>query len=180
MAWGPRALALAALLRRSTGPGSALAVATLAALALAAFLVRRLRRFERGWLARRLDATRRDLDDSSALLFADPARLSALQHLQRDRLEQRLRERPAPDLRPPWSLRAIVFAWLSLLGMCGLVALWPGARPSPAAAPAAPRSAQVAEAPRLLAQSLQVQPRGHTALYCTHALSLDSDVQCCQ
>ena len=146
-----------------------------ALLAIAALLVQRLRRFDRRWMARKLDASRRDLDDSSALLVADPSSLSAHQHLQRDRLEQRLRERPAPDLRPRWSVRAIVFSWLSLLAMCGLVALWPASRPSPAAAPAAMRSAQMAEAPRLLAQSLQVQPPGYTGLERTVTQSLDAE-----
>ncbi|MGY1519905.1 hypothetical protein [Luteimonas sp. A482] len=174
LAWLPLPFALAALLWRWAGTTPALAVATLALLAIVASVVQRLRRFNRSWLARRLDASRRDLDDSSALVFADPASLSALQRLQRDRLEQRLRERPAPDLRPSWSIRAIAIAWLAVVAVCIFVALWPASRPSSVAAAIPLRSAQAAEEPRLLAQSLQVQPPGYTGLAPATTQSLDA------
>lgn len=175
LAWLPLPLALATLLWRWAGAVPALAAATLALLGIVAVLLRRLRRFDRAWLARRLDASRRDLDDSSALLFADPASLSALQRLQRDRLEQRLRERAPPDLRPSWSMRAVTVAWLALLALCLLVALWPASRPLPAAAPAPQRIASPAEAPRQLAQSLRVQPPGYTGIAPTTTQSLDAE-----
>ena len=174
-AWLPLSLALGALLWRWADTTPALVMATLALLPIAASIVQRLRRFNHSWLARRLDASRRDLDDSSALLFAGSASLSALQRLQRDRLEQRLRERPAPDLRPSWSVRTIVIAWLALLAVCIFVALWPPSRPSSAAAAIPLRSTQAAGEPRVLAQSLQVQPPGYTGLAPSTTQSLDAE-----
>ncbi|HLT44791.1 MAG TPA: hypothetical protein VK000_09040 [Luteimonas sp.] len=175
LAWLPLPLALAALLWRPAGPAPAVAVAALALLAVGIAAAYRLRRFDRRWLALRLDAARRDLDDSSALLFAEPAALSPLQRLQRERLEQRLRERAAPDLRPPWSTRAIVFAWLALIATCLAVALWPAPRALPGAAPAPARDAPAAPGPRLLEQSLQVRPPGYTGLEATSTSSLDAE-----
>src|SRR5690606_20004581 len=152
LAWLPLPLALAALLWRPAGPAPAVAVAALALLAVGIAAAYRLRRFDRRWLALRLDAARRDLDDSSALLFAEPAALSPLQRLQRERLEQRLRARAAPALRPPWSTRAIVFAWLALIATCLAVALWPAPRALPGGTPAPARDAPAAPEPRLLEQ----------------------------
>ncbi len=175
LAWLPLPLALAASLWRPAGPVPALAVAALALLAVGIAAAYRLRRFDRRWLALRLDAARRDLDDSSALLFAEAAALSPLQRLQRERLEQRLRERAAPDLRPPWSMRAIALAWLALIAVCLAAALWPAPRAVPGAAPAPARDAPVASEPRLLEQSLQVRPPAYTGLDATSTSSLHAE-----
>src|SRR5690606_6873064 len=150
----PVPLALAALLWRWPGCWAA-AAATAGLVAAIAVALRRRRRFDRHWLVQQLDAARSDLDDSSGLLLADDAALSPLQRLQRDRLEQRLRDRPAPDLRPSWSTRTIVPAWLALAATCLAVALWPAARRAIDAAPPAASAAVAVEAPQLLSQSLQ-------------------------
>lgn len=69
-----------------------------------------LRQLDATRVARRLDAQRRDVDDSSALLFADGATLTGLQRLQRQRLRQRVDDGPDIDLREPWPTRALALA----------------------------------------------------------------------
>ena len=80
-----------------------LALATAGLLALAA--VRRARSCGHGWLAARLDAASPRFEDSSDLLFQDPAALHGFAGLQRRRLEARLEDSPGLDLRPDWSRR---------------------------------------------------------------------------
>lgn len=174
LAWCPLPLAALALSWRLPATVAlALAVPALALVALA--VARAMRCHDRAWLARRLDAARRDLDDSSALLFAAPAALGPLQALQRDRLLQRLRERPPPDLRPPWSPRAIAAAWLALLAACALLAWWPGPRPSSTPAGIDIGGAPQAPAPRLVAQSLQVRPPRYTGIEPSALATLDAE-----
>ncbi len=171
----PVPLALAALLWRWPGGWAAAAVATVGLVAVIAVALRRRRHFDRNWLVQQLDAARSDLDDSSGLLLADDAALSPLQRLQRDRLEQRLRDRPAPDLRPSWSTRTIVPAWLALAATCLAVALWPAARPATVDAPPATRPAAAVEAPQLLSQSLQLQPPAYTGVASSTTQTLEAE-----
>ena len=76
-------------------PSAALALGVLAGLAWHA-----RRSVDATWLARRLDAQAPSMDDSTALLFRDPATLSPLQSLQRTRLLARL-DALQTDVRPP-------------------------------------------------------------------------------
>jgi len=174
LAWAVLPLAAASLLWRWPGAVMAMALTALAALVAGAAVMRRLRRFDRVWLARQLDASRPDLEDSTTLLFAAPDSLAPLQRLQRERLEQRLRARPAPDLRPPWSLRAVGTAWLALLAICAAVVLWPAPQPASGAPPAAASGVPPAQAPVLVAQSLRVQPPAYTGVEPAASAALDA------
>jgi hypothetical protein len=63
----------------------------------------RMHRLDTRWLVRELDARRPDLEDSTDLLFAPRASLTALERLQVARVQQRIEATAAPDLRPRWS-----------------------------------------------------------------------------
>ena len=78
------------------------------ALALTVLAWRRARTIDSAWLVRALDVRRADMEDSSDLLFAEPAALNGLERLQAERLRRRLEQAPPPDLRPAWSHRAII------------------------------------------------------------------------
>ncbi|WP_337926395.1 hypothetical protein [Luteimonas saliphila] len=170
----PATVALCAVAWRIAGPTPALVLAALAIVVCAAAVPIRLRRFDRGWLIVRLDAARRDLDDSSGLVFADQASLGPLQRLQRTRVGQRLTGRAPPDLRPAWSKRAIAVAW-SLSALCVLAAmLWPAPRLQ-STGPSIPASAQaVAGEPRLLEAMLEARPPTYTGIAASRAESLDA------
>ncbi|MGJ4802217.1 hypothetical protein [Luteimonas sp. SDU82] len=173
--WAPLPLALAALAWRVWGVDAAVAAGVPGLLVVIAAGLRRQRRFDRAWLVARLDAARRDLEDSSGLLFLQDEALAPLQRLQRARLEQRLRERPAPDLRPPWSMRAIALAWAMLAAACLALALWSVSSSSPARVPPVADGADALEAPRLVAQSLRVQPPAYTGQDASTLQSLDAE-----
>ncbi|ESQ78396.1 DUF4175 family protein [Asticcacaulis sp. YBE204] len=68
----------------------------------------RLRRFDRAWAVRQLNAQRPDLDDSADLLFTPDAHLNPLQRLQRARVAERLATGHT-DLCEPWSGLPIAF-----------------------------------------------------------------------
>ena len=117
-------------------------------------------------LARRLDA-RPDLEDSTDLLFTDPATLGPLQRMQRQRLVERLSARPA-DLRTPWPRGWLLLAWalFSLLVAATLLmppysvsVPLPQRAPSPAAAPAA-QATDIT----LASAALRIEPPAYTGL----------------
>ncbi len=101
----PIVLALAALGLRWFQNAGAIAVLVVGVLVLGWIAIRRSRRFDQTWLIAALDAHAPGLEDSSALLF-QPA-VDGLAALQRARLEARLAEAAAVDLRPDWSRRWI-------------------------------------------------------------------------
>ncbi len=76
------------------------------------------RRIDDRWLARRIDARRADAEDSAALVFVPEGSLTALQRLQRERLQARFRDKSALDLRDPWPHRHLM-----INGVVGLVAI---------------------------------------------------------
>lgn len=169
----PLGVAACALAWRVRGLADAAVVAAIAVLAAAAAIAWRGRRFDRAWLVSRLDATRRDLDDSAGLLFAEAARLRPLQRLQRARVVERLGARAMPDLRPPWSSRVIGACWLLGGAVAAAALLWPTARPqapgsAPGAVPAIPGE------PRRIEAMLEVTPPAYTGLEATRAPSLDA------
>lgn len=155
------ALAVLVLRHQSTLVAAVALAAALLATAIVLFL--RLRPLDAAWAVRRLDE-RRDLEDSSDLLLADASRLGPLQRLQRERVEARLRERPA-DLRRPLSLRAL---GVSLLGAAAVVAAalaWPTRLPVTEPAPRAGiTAAGEATAVRLLSASVETTPPAYTGL----------------
>lgn len=159
----PWLVAVAVLVLRHQGTAIAVVALATALLATGLVLVLRLRPLDAAWAVRRLDE-RRDLEDSSDLLLADAARLGPLQRLQRERVEARLRERPA-DLRRPLPRRALT---ASLLGAAAVVAAalaWPTQLPTTAPAPRAGiTAAGEATAVRLLSASVETTPPAYTGL----------------
>lgn len=97
------------VLAASWNIGATIALAICGVAAIAALLSWRLRRYDRAWLARRLNERCRNLDDSAELIWkAEPG--SALRQMQRDRVLARLAETGLPELRPPFARRLAVFA----------------------------------------------------------------------
>jgi len=142
-----------------------------------AFATRYANAIDAQWLSRALDLQRRDLEDSTALLFADADTLPPLAHLQRLRLERRIASEPAPDLRPRWPLRHI--AGNALLAMLmGSAALW--WRPTaPEFAPSTQTAAEPAEKigdTRIVRQQIDIQPPAYTGLPARQEASLQVKV----
>ena len=156
---------LAVLAWRLGGPIAALVCGSMAAAALGATIVRRLQRFDRGWLASMLDARRTDMDDSAALLFVDADSLRPVQRLQRARLDARLRSEPPPDLRSPWPRRPLVLSWGLALAVLALLAWWPwtGVRPA-TALPGQGDTRAAAAVPRLDAAEVRIEPPAYTGI----------------
>lgn len=137
--------------------GAASAVAVVAWVAF-----RRARSFGDAWLIARLDA-RPDMEDSSDLLLADPARLNPLQRLQRARLQQRLDALDARELRPGRSHRGVIAGWIAAaVAIAALLAWEPSAPPAVTLSPSDEQVPAVPGAPRLVAQHLRVVPPAYT------------------
>lgn len=118
------------------------------------------------WVARRLDASDKDFEDSTALLFEPTARLPLLAQWQRDRIAARLAQRrPVPDLRPSWPHRALMTGAIASLGIALAIA-WLPTREAPEAVrradAAAPSRASIAL--RLVSQEIRIQPPSYTSL----------------
>lgn len=119
----PAVLAGVVLIERMAGRWPALALGAVALLLIAAILLRRWHQTDAVWLARRLDALDARMEDSAALLFAADQQLSALEHLQRARLRERLAV-AIPELRPPWPWRRIGSAWAVALVLLFAASMW--------------------------------------------------------
>jgi hypothetical protein len=163
----PWAVVGAALAWRLLGGAAALSLAAVLCAAFAAFAWNRARRLDRAWLARRLNASRGDMDDSAELLFAAGEGLNGLQRLQQARLRERIETAGRPDLRPAWSVRRIgLSAFAAGLALAATL-LWPG--PSrdghdlEALSPA-PQVAALPGQPRLIGQGLRIDPPAYTRL----------------
>jgi len=146
--------------------------------ALAAWIVVRRRAVDPAWLARGLDAHVRAFEDSSALLFSDPATLTALQPLQRERLRARLVAMPEPDLRDTWPARALLVA--GALAILVVIAAWrlpaPGPRTGPdgnATAALAARDARI----HVTAFNLRIEPPAYTGLPAREQTAPDAKVE---
>ncbi len=136
---------------------------------------RRAARFDRTWLVRNLDASRPELEDSSALLFADDAPLAPLQALQRTRIAARIDQGAPEDLRPGWSHRTLVAFILFAGALVAVALLWPrpGEEP-PILAPAQEGLPASLGIPRLVAQNLRIVPPAYTGLPVRDSASLDA------
>jgi hypothetical protein len=172
----PLILAAAAVAWRvagTVGLAAALLVGTAVALG---WLLRSTRRLDEAWAARQLDARRADLEDSAGLLLREPEQLNGLQRLQRSRVQQRLAEAPAPDLRPAWPGRALALSWA--LGAAITTAALLVARPDDASSPFAPpgRAAAPAAAsePQLVERHLEIEPPAYTGLPARSEDTLDA------
>lgn len=159
------------------GVAPAMALSIVAAGALAALVWHSARSLDSAWLVRRLDASRPDLEDSSALLFADDAALAELPRLQRDRIATRLAAAGAPDLRAAWPTRPLVASGVLALVVATGAAVWPTgplppAGPSPAAAPLTAAAMETT----LVAAVLTVTPPAYTRLPGRRVEGLDASV----
>ncbi|MFC3551945.1 hypothetical protein ACFOLC_13120 [Lysobacter cavernae] len=160
----PWLLAAATLALRLSGSATAIAVLLAGAVALVVVALYLARRLDTRWLVRELDAQRRDLEDSSDLLFASESSLTGLERLQRARLQQRLQASGAPDLRPRWSTRAIVVGAILATLVIAAIVSWPS-RPQAAFDNVLAHVTGEAAAPthtRMLEQRLQVTPPAYT------------------
>ena len=141
-----------------------LALGLLAAEAAAVSVWRSAKRIDTRWLVRRLDR-RTDMQDSADLLFADPAALTALQTLQRERLLRALGQGAPPDLRPPWPHVLITASLALALPLAAAAVLWPAPQHGVAETPAATAvPVPVATHIRVAAVTLGVTPPAYTGL----------------
>ncbi|MCC6441189.1 MAG: DUF4175 family protein, partial [Rhodanobacteraceae bacterium] len=102
------------------------ACAALVGIIAAFWLMRRLRRISLVHVSNRLDASLIQLEDSSGLLLRDRSALGVLQGLQRQRIEDRLRQLSLPDLRAPWPWWRLAASFV----IAGLIVLASGWRPA--------------------------------------------------
>ncbi|MCD9098490.1 DUF4175 domain-containing protein [Luteimonas fraxinea] len=153
----------AALTWRLAGMPFATGVA-LAGLAVVAWLAsRRMVRFDRAWLTRRLDADRADMDDSAALVFARAETLGALQRLQQSRLQARLTSAPWTSVPVPLPTQTIAAAWVSGAILIAAAVWWPPIAPNAdAQTRLASRSAAVNGTPVLQSQALRIDAPAYT------------------
>ena len=171
--WSPLPLLVAAALWRWHSALAASLLAIIGFFLLTMFAWRRARRFDRQWLIRQLDARRVDMEDSADLLFAEEARLSPLQRLQRARLQQRLAERSTPDLRPAWSSSRIAATWIAGAAVVAALVLWPTRQETAVLAPSTENMPVVAGVPRLVGQRLHIVPPAYTGLPARDEADLD-------
>lgn len=161
----PVLLAMTALAWRVGGLIAAAVVLAVGG-AFGMFIVwRRAARFDRRWLVRALDGSRRDMEDSAELLFEDPQTLGGLQKLQQARLLDRLESGSPTALASGWSLRLIAAAWLIATLVVAAAVFWPRAGDRPVVlSPAAESTPVVPGVPRLVGQNLRIIPPAYTGL----------------
>jgi hypothetical protein len=107
------------------GSAILLGVAVALVAACAAMAWWRLKTLDRHWLLRQLNANVPGADDSLDLLLFAPEAPGTLVRLQQQRLRERLREAPLPDLRSAYPWRRLSLAWLSAAVACGLLSWQP-------------------------------------------------------
>jgi len=137
------------------------AVGLVTTLALAGVLARR--RDARG-LLRQLDARCPELEDSAALLIADPTPQEGLAVLQLRRLQARVVSLNLPELRPAWPRGALFAAWLA--GAAAMLAIEYAPQFMQARAPAAvAASAPAGDTAAGVAETrLSIEPPAYTGL----------------
>jgi hypothetical protein len=172
----PTTSAVSAVAWRFFGLPGAFVVALAFAGLLGFIAAQRTQSYGNAWLAARLDAASPLFDDSSDLLFRDPAFLSGFAALQRRRLEGRLDAARGLDLRPDWSRRRILGAWLIAALTIGVILFWPEARRAvPQSTDASPEAAAT-DAPRITRARLRIVPPGYTGLPAREQAELDARV----
>ena len=172
----PAVLVIAALGWRLVGMTGAVTVAVPGLIALVAVAVWRSRRFDLRWLIGELDARFPRFEDSTTLLFKDRAALAGLAALQRDRLESRVHEASAVDLRPGWSQRPILIAWGAGAVLIAAVLFWPAPNDAETKAAAPARAGATASAPVLTGARLRITPPAYTSLPVREQTALDARV----
>ncbi len=172
----PVLLAAAAVGWRLFGLAGVVGAVMVGAVVLAGLILQRDRRFDLGWLIGQLDARIPRFEDSAALLFRERAALGGLAALQRARLESRLNEAGAVDLRPGWSRKPIAVVWFASAVVIALAVLWPASRPASETAPADTRAATAASPPLIMGTRLRITPPAYTGLPTREQTGLDARV----
>lgn len=160
----PMILVAAALGWRFGSPVIGLALALSGIFATALIACHRARRYDRRWLIAAIDAARTDAEDSTDLLFADPATLSPFQTLQRTRVEARLAAEPTPDLYAPRPRRTTIALWLTAAILVAAITLWPDRTAPGGPLSPAHEGATKPGIPALTAQRLTIVPPAYTGL----------------
>ena len=159
----PLSAAAGLLVWRGFGAPAAGVFLAAALLLLGLILRHRLRRLDKAWLIRRLDALP-VLENSADLLFGHQAPESSLVGLQRRRIQQRLAALPEQDLRRPYPLARISGLLMLSLVMIAAAYIWPKPRPDGnAITKAAPESALRVPV-KLIEARLRISPPGYTGL----------------
>jgi hypothetical protein len=159
----PAVVAIVVITARAWPGSSALAVGVLACAGLATGAFVALRGLDRDWVARRLDATWPDMEDSAALLARTAHPRSNLAHLQRARLERRLEDARTPDIRPPWPGRALAFVAGGAAIVVAGALLWPASGPGTRERAASNAVAGDAAVTRLRHARIDISPPAYTA-----------------
>jgi len=172
----PLVLAAGAVAWRVADAGGLAVALVIGAAVTAELILHALRPLDDAWAARQLDAHRPDLEDSTALLLADPAQLTRLQQLQRERVERRLSESEPPDLRTAWPGRALALSWTlgAALAMAALLLMRQHGAVTPAESPAATTHEAAAGEPRLVERHLDIEPPAYTGLPARREDALDA------
>ncbi len=160
----PIVIVTAALGWRFANPATGFALAVVGAIVIVLIARNNARRYDRRWLIAAIDAARSDAEDSTDLLFANPATLTPFQRLQRARVEARLAAEPAPDLYPARSHRTTVALWLAAAIVIVGLALWPDRTEPDGALSPAHEGVVPPGVPALTAQRLTVVPPAYTGL----------------
>lgn len=172
----PLAMAAVFATWRWFGSTHAALAAAISAASTTALLWHRLRRLDREWLARRLDATRPELEDSSRLLLHDGAR-TRLQRLQKQRIGERLQTVPAVYVQPAWPWRALALSMLASGGILALALAWQGPVGAPVSdggnRPTDERPATAGPA-RIITSQIEVVPPDYTGLPARSGPGLDA------
>lgn len=168
------ALALLGWLARHAVAAVTWAIAAAIAVALIGCM-RRAARVDDRWLARRLDAALPAMDDSAALLFAPADGLSAVQRLQRARLQARLVDADV-DLRPVWPRRLLAASGLLALLLLVAALLWPASRSANVASESGERAASQAAATAVARVELAIEAPAYTQVAARREAALDVKV----
>ncbi|WP_294235582.1 DUF4175 family protein [uncultured Sphingomonas sp.] len=160
----PVLLVAAVMAWRLAGQMAGLPVLLIGLASLILIAWRRTQRFDGGWLIRALNGARADLEDSSELLFSDPAALGPLQRLQQARIHARVDALALPDLRKPWPHWWIALLWIAGLAICAALILLPDRHGADTLAPSTEAAATIPGVPHLVGQRLRIVPPAYTGL----------------
>ncbi|MET0225672.1 MAG: hypothetical protein ABW187_04455 [Dokdonella sp.] len=169
----PLVVACGILSARVSGSHLAIAIVLLALAITAVCAWRSIRGIDPIWLARRLDATSPQMDDSAALLFRDAAALSNLQRLQQARLHRRLAEVDA-DLRPRWPWREVAAAFGVGVILLAIAANWQTSALTQTSADHSAPPAERKKATALVQMRLHIQAPAYTTVAARDEAALET------
>ena len=158
--------ALAAAGWRFAGLPAAVLGAVVVLVAALPWVARGRRRLDAAWLVRQLDGRYPQLENSSDLLLSAAPADGTLPALQRARIDARLVQLQAVDLRRPWPWRRLCGTWALSLVLAAVFVLWPSSVPvSNVTLPGAPSTASTPLGPIALRQvRLDIAAPGYTGL----------------